>query len=74
LVCYHCGREIYSVVRYHKCGLSFCDEHLPPKTHSCLVRDQERNERAEKIFLGLEIIVLAVVASFIYYLVNFALL
>lgn len=54
-------------------GADLCEEYLPPEAHSCLVRDQERNERAEKIFLGLEIIVPAVVASFIYYLVNFVL-
>jgi predicted nucleic acid binding AN1-type Zn finger protein len=72
-VCHHCGKELEDVERYPDCGLTFCEEHLPTENHCCLVRDQERNERAEKIYLDLEIIILAVVAGFIYYLVNFTL-
>jgi uncharacterized membrane protein YvbJ len=71
-VYYHCGKELEDVERCPECGLTFCEEHLPPEVHSCLVRDQERNERAEKFFLSVEIIVLAIVVSFISYLVNFA--
>jgi cell division protein FtsL len=53
-------------------GADLCEEHLPSEAYNCLVRDQKRNERAEKFFLGVEIIVLAIVAGFISYLVNFA--
>lgn len=65
-VCYHCDKELEDIERYPECDLTFYEEHLPTEAHSCLVRDQKRNERTDKVFLRLEIIVLAVVASFIY--------
>ncbi|MBD3173416.1 hypothetical protein GF326_13205 [Candidatus Bathyarchaeota archaeon] len=35
-ICYHCGKEIDPPLRCPHCNLTFCEEHLPQKTHKCI--------------------------------------
>jgi predicted nucleic acid binding AN1-type Zn finger protein len=69
-VCTHCGREVYTKDRCPECGLVFCEAHIDPKAHNCLVVALRNNESWQKRLLALEISVFIMVAACIWLLVN----
>ncbi len=69
-VCYRCGRRLYTKERCPRCGLTFCEEHLPPDRHDCLAVAEEQGRRRSRLFYALEVAVFLVIAGVILWLVN----
>jgi len=67
-VCYHYGRQLYTVERCTHCGLSFCEHHTGPDAHCCLAFAKER--RRKRFFLGIEMYVFVMLEGSIYFLTH----
>jgi hypothetical protein len=69
-VCYRCGRRLYSPDRCPVCGLTFCEEHLPPEKHDCLVVAERRGKKRSRIFSMLEFTAFLVILALVWWFVN----
>ena len=45
-LCYYCGRDEETTSCPH-CGISYCDEHLNPKAHKCMVYKGKQHSQGE---------------------------
>ena len=39
-LCYYCGKETSNPIKCPYCGLKFCDEHLDPTAHNCIMYEE----------------------------------
>lgn len=69
-VCYRCGRQLYSPERCSSCGLTFCDEHLPPEKHDCLVDAEREGRRRARLISYLEVALFLLLLGVVWWLVN----
>ena len=69
-VCYRCGRRLYSPERCPKCGLTFCDEHLPAEKHDCLVDAEREGKKRAKLFSYVELTLFLLLLLVVGWLVN----
>jgi len=69
-VCYRCGRRVYSPDRCPHCGLTFCEEHLPPEKHECLVIAEKKGTQRSRLFSLLELAFFLLILVLVWWLVN----
>jgi len=69
-VCYKCGKRIYSPDRCPHCGLTFCEEHMPPEKHDCLAVAEEKGQKRGRNIQIIEVVLFALLAFVIWWLVN----
>ncbi len=69
-VCYRCGRRLYSVERCPRCGLTFCEEHLPPEKHDCLAMAEDEGRKRARLYGVIEVGVFLLVLAVVWWLVN----
>jgi len=69
-VCYKCGKRIYSPDRCPHCGLTFCEEHMPPEKHDCLAVAEVKGQKRSRNIQIIEVVLFALLAFVIWWLVN----
>ena len=69
-VCYKCGKRIYSPDRCPRCGLTFCEEHIPPEKHECLAVAEAKGQKRSQLVTVLEVVLFLIVAGLVWWVVN----